>query len=127
MTSSWAQTLQNAGIRAAKWWLVRRGLWKNQDAAENFSFTVLNTVLPSLSKWDIKAVKTLLQNSSAPGTVTLENKSPGTSENAQKSEIIDGLPSKQIFKEKKKPHKFLANGHKSPTSWRYFNLEVNLN
>ena len=82
---------------------------------EDFSFTVLNTVLPSLSKSDIKAVKILSPNSSAPGSVTLENQSPETSENAQKSEIIDGPRSafsllvrlssgqllKQIFKEKR--------------------------
>ena len=57
---------------------------------EDFSFAVLNTVLPPPSKSDIKAVKMLSQNSSAPGSVTLENKSPGTSENAQKIEIIAG-------------------------------------
>ena len=57
---------------------------------EDFSVAELNTVLPSLSKSDIKAVKMLPQNSSALGSVTLENTSPGTSENAQKSEIIDG-------------------------------------
>ena len=82
---------------------------------EDFSFAVLNTVLPSLSKTDIEVVKMLPQNSSAPGSVTLENTSPGTSENAQKSEIIDGPRSafsllvrlssgevlKQIFKEKR--------------------------
>ena len=80
---------------------------------QDFSFAILNTVLLSLSKSDIKAVKMLPQNSSAPGIVTLENTSPGTSENAQKSEIIDGPRSafsllvrlssgellKQIFKE----------------------------
>ena len=82
---------------------------------EDFSFAVLHTVLPSLSKSDIKAVKILSPNSSALGSVTLENQSPETSENAQKSEIIDGPRSafsllvrlssgellKQIFKEKR--------------------------
>ena len=82
---------------------------------EDFSFAVLNTVLPSLSKSDIKVVKMLPQNSSAPGSVTLENTLPRTSENAQKSEIIDGPRSafsllvrlssgellKQIIKEKR--------------------------
>ena len=41
-------------------------------------------------KSDIKAVKILSPNSSAPGSLTPENQSPETSENAQKSEIIDG-------------------------------------
>ena len=45
---------------------------------EDFSFAVLNTVLPSLSKSDIKAVKMLPQNITAPGSVTLENTSLGT-------------------------------------------------
>ena len=82
---------------------------------EDFSFAVLSTVLPSLSKSDIKAVKILSPNSSAPGSDTLENKSLETSVEAQKSEIIDGPRSafsllvrlssgellKQIFKEKR--------------------------
>ena len=82
---------------------------------EDFSFAVTNTVLPSLSKSDIKAVKILSPNSGAPGSITLENQSPETSKNAQKSEIIDGPRSAfsllvrlsngellmQIFKEKR--------------------------
>ena len=81
---------------------------------EDFSFAVLSTVLPSLTKSDIKAVKVLSPNSSAPRSPTLENELPVTLENAQKSEIIDGLRSAfslivrlyceelltQIFKEK---------------------------
>ena len=82
---------------------------------EDFSFTVLSTVLPSLMKSDIKAVEVLSPNSSAPGSPTLENELPVTSDNAQRSEIIDGPRSAfsllvrlssgelltQIFKEKR--------------------------
>ena len=82
---------------------------------EDFSFAVLSTVLPSSMKSDIKAVKVLSPNSSAPGSLTLENELPVTSDNAQRSEFIDGPRSifsllvrlsseellTQIFKEKR--------------------------
>ena len=57
---------------------------------EDFSFAVISTVLPSRMKSDIKAVKVLSPNSSAPGSPTLQNELPVTSDNAQRSEIIDG-------------------------------------
>ena len=57
---------------------------------EDFSFAVLSTVLPSLMKSEIKAVNVLSPNSSAPGSPTLENELPVTSDNAQRREMIDG-------------------------------------